>query len=260
MKEELPPRGMRVGISGLELHYIDWGNHHCPPILLLHGFLSHAHTWTRLATSIRSDYHVMALDQRGHGASEWADAGAYGIDDHFCDLAGFIDLLDLNELILIGHSMGGRNALFYTACRPERIKGLILVDARPANTDESVLALKHLLDTFRKGSDAGSALNMTGGESMDPMPGAQYDPSLIIGAEQAGCRVEPLWPFMEDLDCPTLIIRGEESTFVSHSEAETMNRMIAGSELVEIKGASHLPMFETPTEFKSAIRSFLARL
>ena len=244
---------MRVGVNGLKLHYIDWGNHHNPPILLLHGFLSHAHTWSRLAESIRMDYHVLALDQRGHGASEWADAGAYSIDDHFTDLAGFIDLLDLKDLILIGHSMGGRNALFYAACRPELIKGLILVDSRPANTDESILALKQFLETFRKGSDPGSAYHAS-----EALP--QYDPSLITGAEQGGYRVEPLWPFMENLNCPTLIIRGEKSTFVSDCEAEMMNRLIPGSERVEIKGASHLPMFETPSEFESVIHSFLTGL
>ena len=199
------------------------------------------------------DYHVLALDQRGHGASKWADNGAYSIDDHFCDLADFIDLLDLRDLILIGHSMGGRNSLFYTACRPERVRGLIVVDARPANTDESILALKCLLDTFRKGSDPGSALLASGASP-------QFDPSLIVGAEQGGYRVEPLWPFMENLNCPTLIIRGEKSTFVSHPEAEIMNRLIPGSELVEIKGASHLPMFETPDEFESVIHSFLTGL
>jgi esterase len=258
MKTVSPPRSVWVGVNGLELHYIDWGNHHRPPALLLHGFLSHARTWTRLAEKIRSDFHVLALDQRGHGASKWADDGAYNIDDHFSDLACFINQLDLKELILIGHSMGGRNALFYAACLPERVKGLILVDARPANTDESVQALKHLLDTFPRGSDTGNTPN-TQECGSDAAPGPQYDPRLIIGAEQAGYQVEPLWPFMEGLGCPTLIIRGEKSTFVSHSEAEMMNRLIPGSELIEIKGASHLPMFETPTEFESVIDSTLAR-
>ncbi len=243
---------------------MDWGNPHRPPILLLHGFLSHARTWSSLADHIQPDYHVMALDQRGHGISDWAGNGAYSIDDHFADLAGFVDHLDLQDLILIGHSMGGRNALFYTACRPERVKGLVLVDARPANTDESVLALKHLLDTFRKASPVNTgraiATREQAGATEDPAPHASYDPNLIVGAERAGYQVEPLWPFMEGLDCPTSILRGEKSTFVSRAEAEMMHRMISGSELVEIRGASHLPMFQNPPAFRAAVCAFLSKL
>jgi len=270
---------MRIGINGLELHYVDWGNRRCPPILLLHGFLSHAHTWNSLAAPIRSDYRILALDQRGHGTSDWSDDGSYSIDDHFADLAGFVSRLDLEGLVLIGHSMGGRNALFYTACRPERIRGLILVDARPGNTEESMLALKNLLDTFRRESVTDADIDRStrafdhrasreraaapqSGTGMEnrPVPAPRYDPRLIVGAERAGYQVEPLWPFLEGVDCPALIIRGEKSTFVSHSEAELMNRLMPRSDLVEIRGASHLPMFQNPSAFRAAVLSFLARL
>lgn len=272
MKKAPQPRDVRVGINGLELHYIDWGNHRCPPILLLHGFLSHANTWRNLAARICADYRVMALDQRGHGTSDWSADSAYSIDDHFLDLAAFIDYLSLTELVIIGHSMGGRNALFYTACCPESVKALILVDARPGNTDESMDALKRLLNGYRKGSSrhndddrAEKIREQTRRRKKPDIPAESkrlpsYDPDLIVGAERAGYRVESLWPYMASLKCPTLVVRGEKSAFISKAEAQTMIEMIPRAELAEIKGASHLPMFQNPSAFKSAVDSFLAEL
>lgn len=239
MMKATPPQSKRIRVNGFELHYLDWGTSDRQSILLLHGFLSHARIWDSFASRISSKYHVLALDQRGHGLSSWSKDGAYSLDDHFSDLTGFIELLDLKNLIIIGHSMGGRNALFYTACCPERVKGLILVDARPANTDESVSALKNLLSGFKPGAANG------------------YDPNLILGVELAGYMVEELWSFMEGLTCPTLVIRGEYSRFLSREEAERMCRLIQSAEFVEMPRTSHLPMLENPAVFRDTVLLFL---
>jgi len=259
MSNASPPDGMRIGINGLILRYYDWGNPHLPSVLLLHGFLSHSLVWCRLAETLRSEHHVIALDQRGHGGSGWAENGNYSIDDHFCDLAAFIDHLDLHNLVIIGHSMGGRNGLFYAACRPERVSGLVLVDARPGNTDESIQALRRLLDAFR-GYQTSHQIGQKDVTAIQSTSAYRYDPSLIAGAVQAGYQVEPLWPFMEGLACVTLVIRGQMSRFVSAEEAKLMSRLIPNAKLAEIKGASHLPMFEAPKQFAQAIHSFLREL
>lgn len=237
-----PPQSKRLRVNGLELHYLDWGASDRQCVLLLHGFLSNARIWDGFAARICNDYHVLALDQRGHGISSWAGDGAYSLDDHFSDLASFIDLLDLENLVIIGHSMGGRNALFYAACCPERVDGLVLVDARPANTDESVSALKSLVKGFR------------------PETATNYDPNLILGVELAGYMVEELWPYMTSLTCPTLVIKGEHSRFLSREEAERMCGLIQCAELVEVPRTFHLPMLEDPAGFREAVSSFLQRL
>ncbi|MBW2093060.1 MAG: alpha/beta hydrolase, partial [Deltaproteobacteria bacterium] len=140
------PKDKWLEVNGFKLHYLEWGNQGNPPILLLHGFLGHAHVWDEFAVKIIDDYHVLALDQRGHGQSQKAKDEAYSLDDHFTDLSAFSELLELDKLILVGHSMGGRNALFFTACLPERVKKLVLVDARPAMNRRSTKALKDILD------------------------------------------------------------------------------------------------------------------
>jgi pimeloyl-ACP methyl ester carboxylesterase len=259
------------------MRYLEWGVNTCQPILLLHGFLSQAYIWDGFASSFSSDYHMLALDQRGHGGSDWSSDGDYSIDDHFTDIAGFIELLDLRDLILIGHSMGGRNALFYTACIPDRIKKLILVDARPGNSDQSIQALRNLLDGFsfevgdfddliQKAETLYPHLSLKASFDLirsslnrvvSHSPFSHYDPWLIIASQLADYMVDELWHFMESIPCPTLIVRGEYSTFLSQEEAESMGRLIPDAEVVVIPRASHLPMLENPAVFKKAIISFL---
>ena len=136
------PQDRYLKINGLRLHYLDWENHGCQTILLLHGFMAHAHVWDDFVLNFQSYYRVIALDQRGHGESQWSGDMAYTLDDHFSDIAHFIEILDLNDLILIGHSMGGRHALFCAACVPHKVDRLILVDARPGNDHHRGAAIR----------------------------------------------------------------------------------------------------------------------
>jgi len=131
------PQDKYLDLNGLRLHYLDWGNDGHQPMLLLHGFMAHAHVWDHFVLGFRSLFHLIVLDQRGHGESEWSKEGAYTIEDHYVDLANFVETLGLRNLILVGHSMGGRNALFYTAYNSHNVERLILVDARATNTPQS---------------------------------------------------------------------------------------------------------------------------
>src|SRR5207248_2402848 len=62
-----------VNLNGLRFHYLEWGNHAAPPLLLLHGFTGHARQWEYVAGELRADFRVLALDQRGHGDSDRAE-------------------------------------------------------------------------------------------------------------------------------------------------------------------------------------------
>jgi len=246
------PQKKSISIDGRALSYRAWGieNHHC--LLLLHGFLGNGRIWGDFASELCQHYYILALDQRGHGDSDWADDGAYGIDDHFVDLVGITDQLGLKELILIGHSMGGRNALLFAACCPEKIKGLILVDTRPANSADAVSSLRNMIEKVKRTARIMPKHGLNNSGAVYP-----FDPRLITGAESANYRVESLWPLMASVTCSTLIIRGENSTFLSRKEAEKMNQSISRSKLTEIPGTSHNPMIEEPVIFRAHILSFL---
>jgi len=247
-------------------------------MLLLHGFMGHAHVWDAFAPEFRSQCHIIALDQRGHGESQWSKEAAYSIDEHFSDLATFVETFDLCNLVLIGHSMGGRNALFYAACVPERVQSLILVDSRPGNTAESSSALMQLLLHFPLQADT-LAQVVESIQRLHPyMPTAtachtakygymrsehgkyvpKYDTRMSLQCEKAEYSPENIWPFLRNVACPTLVVRGEESPFLSREDAEKMCSVISKAVLMEIPQATHMPVQENPNAFKKVVSDFLS--
>ena len=125
----LRPLDRNVTVQGLRFHVLDWGGEGRTPLLLLHGFTGHAHAWDTLAIALQPHFHVYALDQRGHGDSDPAEV--YGPIAAFDDLSGVIDQLGLAPLVVVGLSMGGRNAMYFTAKRPESVRKLVIVDIGP---------------------------------------------------------------------------------------------------------------------------------
>jgi pimeloyl-ACP methyl ester carboxylesterase len=273
----LNPEDRYLYTNGLRLHYLDWGNDEQQPMLLLHGFLGHAHVWDDFALNFRAHYHMIALDQRGHGESQWSKQAAYSIDDHFSDIAHFIETLDLNDLIVVGHSMGGRNALFYAACSPQKVERLVLVDSRPDDNPQASQALRHLLVSFPL--QAGSLNEVAHAiQSLYPylsrkfcrhiashgyrqvQDGAfvpKYDIAMRLQSEGAGYATENLWLFMKHVTCPTLIVRGKRSPFLSRQDARKMCKLIPKAELREIPESTHMPAQENPTAFNKIISHFL---
>src|SRR5690348_4879782 len=93
-------------VNGLRLRVLEWGAPDLPRIFLLHGFSSTAVVWTNVAEALCDRYHLVALDQRGHGASEWDPHGRYSIDDFAADAHEVSQQLGLAPFVLLGHSMG----------------------------------------------------------------------------------------------------------------------------------------------------------
>ena len=277
--EAFLPQDRYLNINGLRLHYLDWENHNHQTILLLHGFLSHASTWDDFALSQRAHYHVIALDQRGHGESQWPEDAAYTLDDHFTDIAHFVEALNLRKFILIGHSMGGRNALFYTACISQNVERLILVEARPGNSPLASEALKHLIDSLPIQVDSledvvravqtiypylsEDICYRMATRGFKQMPDGSFvtrdDLRMRQQSQRSGYAIEDLWPFLKSIRCQTLIIRGEESPFLSREDAEEMCRIIPQAEWREIPRATHMPIQENPEAFYREVSVFLNR-
>ncbi len=279
MAKTAEPKEKYLSVNGIRLHYLDWGNCRLQPILLLHGFMAHAHVWDEFAQTFRAQYHIIALDQRGHGESQWCEDGAYSISDHFSDLVCFVKILGLKDLILIGHSMGGRNALFYTACGTNRVKQLILVDTRPWNDPESSKALKNLLSHIPL--QAGSVEEVVKKvRTLSPyfskeicyhivthgfkqMPNGKWVPKfdvrMIRQLEKWDYNTENLWPFLQNVMCRSLVIRGEGSSFLSKKVAQKICRFIPNAQLGEIPESSHFPAQENPNIFNKVISDFLSK-
>ena len=126
-----------VTVNNLRLRYLDWGTEGKMPLVCLHGHTGQAHIWDEFAEAMLPHYHVLALDQRGHGESQWADTG-YERDRFVEDLAAFVDELGLQRFVLAGLSMGGWHSLLYTPDHQERVERIIIVDIGPEPSARSI--------------------------------------------------------------------------------------------------------------------------
>lgn len=112
----------------LKLQFYSWGLRSNPTLVLLHGGRDHALSWADFADRASEEFHVIALDLRGHGGSEWVSDGAYAIEDYLLDLDALVAHLGVDHLYLAGHSLGGNIALRYAGLFPDRVKRLIVIE------------------------------------------------------------------------------------------------------------------------------------
>ena len=126
----------RVSINGLNIHCLDWGDHNAQAMILLHGICSHAHYWDYFSRNMAQHFHILALDQRGHGESDWAQE--YGPRHYVIDLETFVAQQRLSNIVLIGHSLGGITAALYAARHPELVGKLIMIDIGPELSEPGV--------------------------------------------------------------------------------------------------------------------------
>ncbi len=274
---EVEPRDKRVAVAnGLYLHYLDWGTEGRPPILFLHGALQQSHSWDFISLSICGDYHTLVLDARGHGDSQWAPDGNYSPDAHQSDLDGFVEALGLEHFILVGHSMGGRNAYVYTSRHPEKVKSLVIVDSGPemgGRGESRIRQFRELPDNLDSYQEFASRIQEYTGRSREQVLGAlkysirenpdgkwtwKYDKVLRTpGYRPSNWDAEKLWECVASIRCPTLIVRGSESDIFSSEVMERMLRLIPQSSAATVPGAGHLVAGDNPAGFLSALRSFL---
>jgi pimeloyl-ACP methyl ester carboxylesterase len=112
----------------LRLHYVDWGNPGAPPLILLHGGRDHCRNWDWVARDLRSDYHIIAPDLRGHGDSAYSPSGDYSMSAFVYDLAQLIHRQHLAPVRIVAHSLGGAISLRYAGIYPENVSRLVAIE------------------------------------------------------------------------------------------------------------------------------------
>ena len=113
--------------NGLMLPYLDQGAPDALPVVLLHGITDSCHSFELVMAHLPGALRILALTQRGHGDASTPDS--YRLSDFTADLRGFLDLLGLKQVVLVGHSMGAAVAQQFAIDYPERVSRLILVGA-----------------------------------------------------------------------------------------------------------------------------------
>src|SRR5438105_8396560 len=98
---------------------------------MLHGLAVFAHAWDHNALALCDDLHIVALDQRGHGASDRGPCEGYRTETYASDILGVADALGWEQFSLVGQSMGGHNSMYLAATHPDRISRLVISDMEP---------------------------------------------------------------------------------------------------------------------------------
>ncbi len=279
MTTQVQPSSKTLTANGINIHYLEWGAEGAPPLVLLHGLRGHARVWEDVAEALCGDYHVYALDQRGRGDTDHAPGGDYSTDAFVADLAGFVDAIGLDKFILFGHSMGGRNSMAFAGENPERLERLCIVDigpriepaggnriteelrSLPPQFDNFEDALAHVQTGNRFASESVMRRRLGGQtyETSDGKIGWKFDPA--IREQRINGTAAPaadLWPALERIVCPTLVVRGTETDLLTEETARQMIDTLAQGTLVEIERAGHMVFEDNPADFIAAVKNWLA--
>lgn len=263
-----------IELNGLRFHYVDWKNNAALPLILIHGSASTSHSWDTFARAMQPSYHVLAFDQRGHGETEWAQD--YSTIQMVDDLDAFVRILKLERIVLLGHSMGARNAYAYTASHPNVVEKLVIVDMGP---EIELSGLQRVLSTVQAMifDQIEEAYSHVRSENPKPPKDEQerqtyanlkrledgrwvwrHDPEF-------GSTTRPIirpspsvqWKMLSNIECPTLIVRGAESDILSYQTAERMAHEMPNAYLVEVSNSGHGVPCDNPSGFINAVIGFL---
>jgi pimeloyl-ACP methyl ester carboxylesterase len=128
MEDLLGPVSRFFVSQRLRLHYVDWGNHGAPTLVLVHGGRDHARSWDWVARDLRRDWHVVAPDLRGHGDSAWAVGSLYHMVEYVIDLAQLLQAIGRFPVTLVAHSLGSSICAHYAAAHPEHVASLVAIE------------------------------------------------------------------------------------------------------------------------------------
>jgi pimeloyl-ACP methyl ester carboxylesterase len=263
----------KVRINGLDLHLLEIGPLEAPPICFLHGGAAHAHWFDRVIPTFADRFHVISLDQRGHGASAWATPPAYATQDFAADLLAVMDYFGWPRMALVGHSMGGHNSMGFAAWHPERVSALVVVDSRPLLPPDRI-------DRMRERGQRPPRLHPTEEEAVRSFrllpKETTADPALLQHLARAGLirtdggyryRFDPAcyanrepvdcWPLLPHITAPALVVRGELSPVLPADMAIRLGASIPRAEVAEIKGAYHHLTLDAPDAFARVLDRFL---
>lgn len=269
--------------EGLRLRYVEWGAIEAPAIVALHGLRSFAYTWEPVALPLADRFRFIALDQRGRGESDWDPQRRYYAEHYVRDLEALVDHLGLARFVLLGHSMGGSNAFIYAGTHPERLAGLVIEDMGPGASAGGAGAeriRRELLATPMRFADWDAAVAFWRGQRPNVPDAAiaarvqhsmkrtedgsvvwRHDAQGIAEARLAAtpAQLADLWPHVESLRIPTLLLRGARSDFLTAETAREMVRRSPSIRLVEVPQASHYVHDDNLAGFEAALHAYLAQ-
>jgi len=256
--------------KGFKIHFLEWGSKG-PSIVLLHSMQMDAHGFDMFSKSISNEYRVLALDILDHGDSE-KPTRPVGLEEHADVLREVYKKLDYCPNVLIGHSIGGMLGIILAAKYPDELLGLVLVDIAPrdptmpprpprppppeyfANEAE---AEAYVRERFPKFTQEAIENRLKYGFVKEP------DGRLRLKSKGDAVRGgidTDLWPFVERINVPTLLLAAGEGWIVTGNTIDRMRSIIPNFEALTVEGATHMIPQDKPEEFERLVRAFLTKV
>ena len=274
----IPYKSRNTVLRKLRFHFLEWGHPDAPPIVLLHGGHQSAHSWDLVSLHLAQHYHVYALDQRGHGDSEWVRDVLYSNQEMSLDAEAFIAAMGLDRPIVIGHSMGGRNTMLLLRRNPSIASAAVIVDVGPEISDRGRAAiggfvqanqefddLEHFVANVRKYDPYRSRehIERTVKYNMLERADGKYISKCDSNPRRLGI-VRASGP-MENItleeaggfDLPVLLVRGENSNILEPDAAERFANAMPQGRLVTVPNSGHNVHGQNTLGFIAAVREFL---
>lgn len=274
-----PVTDEHITLNQVRFHYRDWGNPSAPPLIILHGLTGHAWEFDEVASALSDKFHVMTINQRGHGDSDWAEE--YNPEIMANDVADFIDEINLGKANVIGHSMGGVNAWWLAAQYPEKIEKMVLLDINPQviSSSEIVGLWQEYLAYYAQAEY--NSLEEGVAEYMASYEGSHEEALEIFATNNLKQNDADKWVWkfdagnllkwmqstentaqeqleiLETITCPTLIVKAGSSPFTDISDMVQMEETIPDSEMVIVPGSGHDIHIEQFNALLNELKTFL---
>jgi pimeloyl-ACP methyl ester carboxylesterase len=251
-----------------KFHYSRWGEKGSK-LVLLHSMGMDEHSMDLLAEKLKPHNRILALTLLGHGDSS-VPKEKVSLKEHAELIRECIRKLDFRGCVLIGHSVGGRLSMILAADHPSEFKGVILVDIVPPDlpaqpwsqpTPKPFGSEGEVLEWLRKRypnfKDEYIENRLKYGFIKQSDGSLKAKP---MGTASMSSRDTDLWPYVEKIRIPTLLIAGSDSNIVTPEKIERMKKLIPGFELVTLRDATHMVPQDQPVEFERTVRGFVKQV
>ena len=263
-------------------HFLEWGEPSNPPVLLLHGGNQSAHSWDLVSLHLSDRYHVLALDQRGHGDSEWNRGADYSIATMAEDAEAFLREREIDDPIIFGHSMGGMVTLALARRRPDLPRAIAIVDVGPEISEQGTRMIGDFVHRNVEFDDLEEFLDRV--ERYDPYRSRAHIERTVKynlirrvdgryvskhdrrrfrrDGDEAPTRLlgVPGLDELGELTFPALVVRGAESNVLEAKAAERFADALPSGRLVTVPRCGHNVHSQNTPDFLRTIRPFLDAL
>lgn len=261
-------------LNGMPVHYRDEGEG--MPVVLVHGTAASLHTWDDWTNTLKENYRVIRMDIPAFGLTGPAPEGDYSIDRYVDFLAQFLEKLHIDSMYLAGNSLGGNIAWNFAAAYPDKVKKLVLLDAAGYPSDEPDpwifglartpvlnLIVSYITPRFIIKNNL-EQVYFDDKKITDSLVGRYHQMALRTGNRQAFID-RAKTPFVDHTDrlknltMETLVLWGDNDTWIPVEDGEKFARDIKPSELVVLENTGHVPMEERPEESVKVVLEFFRK-